>query len=161
MKKFLTVLLVIAVMFTFSFGSAFAAYTDTELQKVVDSHEGAVKAIQDKYDENLGLINADYLQKLATPNGNEKDAWTAACDAALETAKSTLNTQLAEAWNALATEEAKVTDPVGWDLGTGNLQTGYVDVSIALGKLTQVDIGTPAVDEAAFNAAMNKTLNLV
>lgn len=148
-------------MFTFSFGSAFAAYTDTELQKVVDSHEGAVKAIQDKYDENLGLINADYLQKLATPNGNEKDAWTAACDAALETAKSTLNTQLAEAWNALATEEAKVTDPVGWDLGTGNLQTGYVDVSIALGKLTQVDIGTPAVDEAAFNAAMNKTLNLV
>ena len=52
MKKFLTVLLVIAVMFTFSFGSAFA-YSDAQLQNVVDSHEAAVKAINGESVEKL------------------------------------------------------------------------------------------------------------
>ena len=72
-------------MFTFSFSSAFA-YTTDELQNVVDTHEKAVQAIQDKYDDNLAAINRDYSTKLAIPGSVDKDAWKAACDAALESA---------------------------------------------------------------------------
>ena len=162
MKKFLTVLLVIAVMFTFSFSSAFA-YTDAQLQNVVDTHEKAVKAIQDKYDENLAALNRDYSAKLATPGSVDKDAWKVACDAALDTAKANLNKELAQAWNKLAEEEAKVTDPVGWIISDDTLavEAGYVDVREALKLLTTTTLGTVDAGEAVFDATMTKTLNLV
>ena len=162
MKKFLTVLLVIAVMFTFSFGSAFA-YTDAEKANIVDSHEKAVKAIQDKYDDNLAALNRDYSAKLASPqNGADKDAWKVACDAALDTAKAELNKELAQAWNDLADKESKVTDPAGWIIsGSIAVETGYVDVRPALDKLTVVALGTVDAGEAVFDAVMTKTLNLV
>ena len=163
MKKFLTVLLVIAVMFTFSFSSAFA-YTTDELQNVVDTHEKAVQAIQDKYDDNLAAINRDYSTKLATGNtsGADKDAWKAACDAALETAKIDLNKELAQAWNALADAEKGNDAPKGWIIsGDIDVESGYVNVRPAIEKLKTDTIGTPDVGEAAFDAAMTKTLNLV
>ena len=132
MKKFLTVLLVIAVMFTFSFGSAFA-YSDTELKNVVDSHEAAVKAIQDRYDANLAAINRDYANKVADKTlqgSNSSAAWKAACDVALEEAKAELDKELAQAWNALATAEAAVENPKGWDIGNATVEDGYVNVTI-------------------------------
>ena len=167
MKKFLTVLLVITVMFTFSFSSAFA-YTDAQLQNVVDTHEKAVKAIQDKYDENLAALNRDYSAKLANPVGTtDKDAWKVACDAALDTAKANLNKELAQAWNTLATAEAAVTDPVGWVISGSTtdiptpVDTGYVDVRPALAMLQTKALGNVSADEAVFDATMTKTLNLV
>lgn len=161
MKKFLTVLLVIAVMFTFSFGSAFA-YTDAEKANIVDSHEKAVKAIQDKYDDNLAALNRDYSAKLANPGSVDKDAWKVACDAALDTAKAQLNKELALAWNDLATEEAKIADPAGWIIsGSIAVETGYVDVRPALGHLQTIALGTIDSGEAVFDATMTKTLNLV
>ena len=163
MKKFLTVLLVIAVMFTFSFGSAFA-YTDAEKANIVDSHEKAVKAIQDKYDDNLAALNRDYSATLAQPqNGADKDAWKVACDAALDTAKAQLNKELAQAWNELAAKEAAVTDPVGWIISDDTLavEAGYVDVREALKLLTTTALGTVDAGEAVFDATMTKTLNLV
>lgn len=163
MKKFLTVLLVIAVMFTFSFGSAFA-YTDAEKVNIVDSHEKAVKAIQDKYDENLAALNRDYSAKLANPVGTtDKDAWKVACDAALDTAKANLNKELAQAWNDLAAKEAAVTDPVGWIISDDTLtvEAGYVDVRPALAMLQTKALGNVSADEAVFDATMTKTLNLV
>ena len=162
MKKFLTVLLVIAVMFTFSFGSAFA-YTDAEKANIVDSHEKAVKAIQDKYDDNLAALNRDYSAKLASPqNGADKDAWKVACDAALDTAKAQLNKELAQAWNDLAAREAAVADPAGWIIsGTIAAETGYVDVRPALALLQTNALGTVNAGEAVFDAVMTKTLNLV
>lgn len=161
MKKFLTVLLVIAVMFTFSFGSAFA-YDATQLQKVVDTHEAAVKAIQDKYDDNLAALNLDLSNKLAAkPADVAASAWTTACNEALEAAKANLNKELAEAWNALAAAEAAVEEIKGWDLGTGALEPGYVDVAPALAKLATVSVGTPDSAKAEFDVAMAKTLELI
>ena len=150
-------------MFTFSFGSAFA-YTDAEKVNIVDSHEKAVKAIQDKYDENLAALNRDYSTKLANPVGTtDKDAWKVACDAALDTAKANLNKELAQAWNDLAAKEAAVTDPVGWIISDDTLavENGYVDVRTALAKLTTTALGTVDAGEAVFDATMTKTLNLV
>ena len=149
-------------MFTFSFGSAFA-YTSDELQNVVDSHEKAVKAIQDKYDDNLAALNRDYSAKLASPqNGADKDAWKVACDAALDTAKAQLNKELAQAWNDLAAREAAVADPAGWIIsGTIAAETGYVDVRPALALLQTNALGTVNAGEAVFDAVMTKTLNLV
>ena len=149
-------------MFTFSFGSAFA-YTDAEKVNIVDSHEKAVKAIQDKYDDNLAALNRDYSATLAQPqNGADKDAWKVACDAALDTAKAELNKELAEAWNNLAAKEAAVTDPAGWII-SGNIaaETGYVDVRPALELLQKKTLGNVDSGEAVFDAVMTKTLNLV
>ena len=161
MKKFLTVLLVIAVMFTFSFGSAFA-YTDAQLQNVVDSHEAAVKAIQDKYDANLAAINRDYANKVVAPKGGAaKDAWKAACDVALEEAKAELDKELAQAWNALATAEAGVENPKGWDIGNATVEEGYVNVTIALGMLTKVELGDIDAGKPAFDAALAKVQELI
>lgn len=161
MKKFLTVLLVIAVMFTFSFGSAFA-YTDAQLQNVVDSHEAAVKAIQDKYDANLAAINRDYANKVVAPQGGAaKDAWKAACDVALEEAKAELDKELAQAWNALATAEAGVENPKGWDIGNATAEEGYVNVTIALGMLTKDKLGDIDAGKPAFDAALAKVQELI
>ena len=162
MKKFLTVLLVIAVMFTFSFGSAFA-YSDAQLQNVVDSHEAAVKAIQDKYDANLAAINRDYASKVVDPQGGvTKDAWKAACDVALEEAKAELDKELAEAWNALATAEAVVENPKGWDIGNaGAVEKGYVDVNVALSKLTKTGLAGIDTGKPAFDAALAKVQDLI
>ena len=149
-------------MFTFSFGSAFA-YTDAEKANIVDSHEKAVKAIQDKYDDNLAALNRDYSATLAQPqNGADKDAWKVACDAALDTAKAELNKELAEAWNNLAAKEAAVTDPAGWII-SGNIavETGYVDARPALELLQKKTLGNVDAGEAVFDAVMTKTLNLV
>ena len=153
----------VAVMFTFSFGSAFA-YTDAEKVNIVDSHEKAVKAIQDEYDENLAALNRDYSAKLANPVGTtDKDAWKVACDAALDTAKANLNKELAQAWNELAAKEAAVTNPVGWIISGDDLavETGYVDVRTALAKLKTNALGDVDAGEAVFDATMTKTLNLV
>ena len=153
----------VAVMFTFSFGSAFA-YTDAEKANIVDSHEKAVKAIQDKYDDNLAALNRDYSATLANPVGTtDKDAWKVACDAALDTAKANLNKELAQAWNDLAAKEAAVTDPVGWIISDDTLavEAGYVDVRTALAKLITTTLGTVDTGEAVFDATMTKTLNLV
>ena len=149
-------------MFTFSFGSAFA-YTDAEKANIVDSHEKAVKAIQDKYDDNLAALNRDYSATLAQPqNGADKDAWKVACDAALDTAKAELNKELAEAWNNLAAKEAAVTDPAGWIIsGNITVETGYVDVRPALELLQKKTLGNVDAGEAVFDAVMTKTLNLV
>lgn len=166
MKKFLTVLLVIAVMFTFSFGSAFA-YSDAQLQNVVDSHEAAVKAIQDKYDANLAAINRDYANKVADKTlqgSNSSAAWKAACDVALEEAKAELDKELAQAWNALATAEAAVENPKGWDIGNaGAVEEGYVDVNGALGKLTTTALKEGSIDagKPAFDAALAKVQELI
>lgn len=164
MKKFLTVLLVIAVMFTFSFGSAFAAYPagDPELQNVVDTHEAAVKAIQDKYNDNLAALNRDYANKVAAPEGGaDKGAWTKACDVALEDAKAVLNAELAQAYNTLAAEEAKVTNPLGWYIGETYTDTDYVNVSAALALITKKQLDAIDAGEAIFDAIMEKTVNLV
>ena len=152
----------VAVMFTFSFGSAFA-YTDAEKANIVDSHEKAVKAIQDKYDDNLAALNRDYSATLANPGNVDKDAWKVACDAALDTAKAQLNKELAQAWNELAAKEAAVTDPVGWIISNDALtvEAGYVDVRTALTKLKTNALGDVDTGEAVFDATMTKTLNLV
>ena len=148
-------------MFTFSFGSAFA-YTDAEKANIVDSHEKAVKAIQDKYDDNLAALNRDYSATLANPGNVDKDAWKVACDAALDTAKAELNKELAQAWNDLADKESKVTDPVGWIIsGDIAVETGYVDVRPALELLQKKTLGNVDAGEAVFDAVMTKTLNLV
>ena len=148
-------------MFTFSFGSAFA-YSDAQLQNVVDSHEAAVKAIQDKYDANLAAINRDYANKVVAPQGGAtKDAWKAACDVALEEAKAELDKELAQAWNALATAEAAVENPKGWDIGNATVEDGYVNVTIALGMLTKVALGSIDAGKPAFDAALAKVQELI
>ena len=63
MKKFLTVLLVIAVMFTFSFGSAFAANpTYTYDQAVAELEKTATNTINSTKDA-MTVALADYNNK--------------------------------------------------------------------------------------------------
>ena len=54
MKKFLTVLLVIAVMFTFSFSSAFAApYSDEDTTALLTAAQQTLQTAKDNLDDVL------------------------------------------------------------------------------------------------------------
>ena len=64
MKKFLTVLLVIAVMFTFSFGSAFAAAPSTSADKV--DYATVVAKIEQAHKDALKQLQAEKTEALDT-----------------------------------------------------------------------------------------------
>ena len=85
MKKFLTVLLVIAVMFTFSFSAAFAG--------TVSADEAGMNAVTEQQEAMAEAVNGYvgkfvYTQdsKLYSPN-NDPDVTKAAVDYAFEIAK--------------------------------------------------------------------------
>ena len=103
----------VAVMFTFSFSSAFAA---TDLTTVVESNAEAVKAITDKADGYLADITTD-LNKLVSEynsftgkNDISKEAYTAVLEDLAETAANTVKTQKVNALNELAAAEKAITD---------------------------------------------------
>ncbi|MCI6013290.1 MAG: hypothetical protein MRZ97_10970, partial [Firmicutes bacterium] len=81
MKKFLTVLLVISVLFTFSFSSAFAAtYTVADYVQALT----AEKTNQMTYLENAKTQAVNSLKyEDGLYEGFSKAAWTAAADAVI------------------------------------------------------------------------------
>ena len=89
MKKFLTVLLVIAVMFTFSFSSAFAADPTTTLA----DKTAAMAKITDKYNDELAKLDSQLAIVKAGPK-NPADAtaadWATACQEAYDSVKAKL-----------------------------------------------------------------------
>ena len=96
MKKFLTVLLVIAVMFTFSFGSAFAATTTEKATALTDAKTLAEKVINNYYDAAMEKVTKDNLGYSVAEDADVAAAW-AAID---------VKGQLAEYINAKYLEEA-------------------------------------------------------
>ena len=73
MKKFMTVLLVVAVLFTFSFGSAFAA-EPTLAQKVNQAKGAVLETLATNYESLLGTL----ADKEVSGYEIEKDAWVKA-----------------------------------------------------------------------------------
>ena len=140
MKKFLTVLLVIAVMFTFSFSSAFAADPTTTLA----DKTAAMAKITDKYNDELAKLDGKLAIVKAGPknpaNATAAD-WAAACQEAYDSVKAKLDVQLAEAYQAfgLAEQTAAAYEYgiQGYDFAspTPAKNDGYVYFAGALAKI--------------------------
>lgn len=157
MKKFLTVLLVIAVMFTFSFGSAFAAM---DLSTVVETKAEAVKYITDKADGFIADITTDLNKLISEYETNKtnagdvsKKAYEAVLKEAAEKATSEMKTAKVTALNELEEAEKAVAAQgsiLGYMVKDGTPEAGYVNVYTILQKITD-----PAFDQYSFTDAGN------
>lgn len=146
MKKFLTVLLVIAVMFTFSFSSAFAADPTTTLA----DKTAAMAKITDKYNDELAKLDSQLAIVKAGPK-NPADAtaadWATACQEAYDSVKAKLDVQLAEAYQAFGVAEQTAAayeyGIQGYDFAspTPAKNDGYVYFAGALAKLDLTKVG--------------------
>ncbi len=154
MKKFLTVLLVIAVMFTFSFGSAFAVtdfdgknyqamqegdyYKDGTVTHGIAGASGITDAERDTYVAELEKAvktlddDATYLKKkycgnhLTNVTNYVKDALEAAKAATTSTGLNQIKTDLAAKVATAKTKEALITDlEKTGQYDTANNATGY------------------------------------
>ena len=152
----------VAVMFTFSFSSAFAA---TDLTTVVETNAEAVKAITDKADGYLADITTD-LNKLVSEYNSfsnkaniSKEAYTAVLEELAETAANTVKTQKVDALNALAAAEKAITDAnqsiLGYIVkdGFGTVDPGYVNVYAILSKIADPDFAGKALETAGIDRA--------
>ena len=133
MKKVLTVLLAIAVMFTFSFGSAFAdsddakAYVDANGSKYYEQIDKYAQAINFTYDED------GYLTKIAGTDVAHKGLLTkslvdTALADAVDAAKTVLNTEIAKIDYTTVDTTAEAIEALDAALGT------------AVGELTAANI---------------------
>ena len=143
MKKFLTVLLVIAVMFTFSFSSAFATVTDANK---IESRTEALKVITDEAQKQLDAVDAkaDELIRVTSKTGLEKEAYTNVLNDLRDKAKAAIVEDRAEAYNAFVQAENAEDTVLGYLVGTGleasDTLTGYVNVKkIVSEKLKDYD----------------------
>lgn len=145
MKKFLTVLLVIAVMFTFSFSSAFAYNPQT----TVADKTAAMAKITDKYNDELAKLDSKLAIVKAGPK-NPADAtaadWAAACQEAYDAVKAKLDVQLAEAYQAFGVAEQTAAayeyGIQGYDFAspTPAKNDGYVYFAGALAKINLEEV---------------------
>ena len=179
MKKFLTVLLVIAVMFTFSFSSAFAGvdYTTatfsydqavTELQKVASDTN---KDSQDLVTKTLAGYAGSYSKEAA------KVALQDACDEAVANTNKVLDNQLTALYEASKTAEEDVynissyvaaieaTAVVSYDVDTVDFSKAEVDVVKANVKadIEKIDLSVYSKEVASGEIKSNydKALELV
>ena len=178
MKKFLTVLLVIAVMFTFSFGSAFAYNPQT----TVADKTAAMAKITDKYNDELAKLDSALAVAKAgtkTPANATAADWAAACQEAYDSVKADLDVQLAKAYQAFgAAEQVAATFEGGiqgydYESSAVTPTDGYVYYADALAKINVALIQNTKWDaqnkaftgitatSAEYKTVLAKTLDLV
>ena len=178
MKKFLTVLLVIAVMFTFSFSSAFAYNPQT----TVADKTAAMAKITDKYNDELAKLDSALAVAKAgtkTPANATAADWAAACQEAYDSVKADLDVQLAKAYQAFgAAEQVAATFEGGiqgydYESSAVTPTDGYVYYADALAKINVALIQNTKWDaqnkaftgitatSAEYKTVLAKTLDLV
>jgi len=180
MKKNGSSLLVIAVMFTFSFGSAFAAPAD--MTKVVTDSAAALAKITEKYNAELGKLNSALVS--AKDDYYESDNWTkaewnAVAEENYAELVALLDAQLAAAYqafgqaeqNALAADQGGI---LGYEFATMTpAADGYAYIAPAIAQINAANIQHAdwvggeiiirAVDlyEAHYDDVLAKTIALI
>ena len=159
----------VAVMFTFSFGSAFATPT---MSNVVADRTAAVAKITKAYDDALQTLNGALATAKAgakNPSGNPINSlnataaeWNAACDEAFEAVKAKLDVQLSKAYQKLGEAEIAASAYSGGILGYEFATTpapatadGYVYFKDAI---DQIDLS--AIDDATVTYVTGTLVNV-
>lgn len=175
MKKFLTVLLVIAVMFTFSFGSAFAANDATTISDAT----AAMGKLTDAYNTAVGELDRQLaIAKAQQHTGITNADWNQACQDAYEAVKSALDNQMAAAYQEFGVQENEARKAgvgiKGYDYASAApaQPDGYVYFATAIAKIDLTQITTVSTwsgtafqninaDKASYKSLLTKTMDQI
>ena len=161
MKKFMTVLLVIAVMFTFSFSTAFAATDAEKATALTDAKAVAEKVIANYYSAAMEIVVKDNLGYSVAKDADVAAAW-AAVDVQGQLATYINEKYLAEAANNAFTQYVEGATAADYSKKVFGLTTGAVDEAAMLAEIIKTIAGPEALknmyeaDRAEILSALDK-----